>query len=224
MSLKIYDTLEQGSDEWLEARRGILTASTIGQLITPFTVRPASNDKSRALKDILVAERVTGWVEPVYVSADMLRGQEDEPVARDLYREHYAPVEEVGFMRMDEPGFTLGYSPDGLVGSDGLIEIKSRKPKAQLQTILNDTVPPFNRAQLQAGLLVSGREWVDYCSYASGMPFYVTRVYRDERWIETIRTVVTEFETYAAETVARYEEVTASMPTTTRIKELEMTI
>ena len=224
MSLKIYDTLEQGSDEWLEARRGIVTASTVGQLITPSTVRPANNDKSRALRDTLIAERITGWVEPVYVSADMLRGQEDEPVARDLYREHYAPVEEVGFMRMDEPGFTLGYSPDGLVGSDGLIEIKSRKPKVQLQTILNDTVPPFNRAQLQAGLLVSGREWVDYCSYSSGMPFYVTRVYRDERWIDTIRTVVTEFETYAAETVARYEEVTAGMPTTTRIKELEIVI
>ena len=224
MALKIYDQLEQGSDEWLEARRGIVTASTVGQLITPSTVRPANNDKSRALRDTLIAERITGWVEPVYVSADMMRGQEDEPVARDLYREHYAPVEEVGFMRMDEPGFTLGFSPDGLVGSDGLIEIKSRKPRAQLQTILYDTVPPFNRAQLQAGLLVSGREWVDYVSYSSGMPFYVTRVHRDERWIDTIRTAVTDFETYAAETVARYEEVTVGMPTTTRIKELEIVI
>src|SRR5699024_7252080 len=118
MSVKVYKNLEQGSDEWLEARRGLVTASTVGQLITPSTLRIAANDKSRALRDTLIAERITGWVEPVYVSADMMRGQDDEPVARDLYREHYAEVAEVGFLVREETTWRLGFSPDGFIGSE----------------------------------------------------------------------------------------------------------
>src|SRR5699024_1369872 len=91
MTLKIYDDLEQGSPEWLEARRGILTASTIGQLITPSRLQTASNDKSRALINELIAERITGFVEETYVSHDMLRGQWDEPIARAAYEQHSAP-------------------------------------------------------------------------------------------------------------------------------------
>src|SRR5690606_34186370 len=85
VSLHVYDDLIQGTDEWMEARRGIVTASVVGQLVTPKTIKPAANDHSRALVAQLVAERITGWSEDPYVSHDMLRGSLDEPVARALY-------------------------------------------------------------------------------------------------------------------------------------------
>ena len=85
MSTDIRSDLIQGTDEWFAARRGIVTASVVGQLITPKTVKPAANDYSRALTTTLVAERITGWTDRVYVSDDMMRGSMDEPIARDLY-------------------------------------------------------------------------------------------------------------------------------------------
>lgn len=226
MSLHIYNELEQGTDEWLQARCGIITASVVGQLITPKTVKPASNDTSRSLPAALVAERITGYVEPIRVTADMERGTLDEPYARDLYAEHYAPVSEIGFMVRDDFGYKFGYSPDGLVGNDGLIEIKSRRQKIQLATILADEVPLENMAQIQCGLLVSGRKWLDYVSYCGGMPLYVKRVLPDMRWFDAITTAVNAFEQTAAEMIHHYNSISRGMPATERIDhflELEIT-
>ena len=156
MTLIELPDLIQGTDEWHDQRRGIVTASVVGRLLTA-TGKPANNDTSRTLTAQLVAERITGWTDPVYVSDDMLRGTEDEPRAVDVYAEHFAPVTSTGFMVRDDWGFRIGYSPDGLVGDDGLIEVKSRRAKKQLQTILEDAVPAENMAQIQCGLLVSGR-------------------------------------------------------------------
>lgn len=216
MTLHVYDHLIQGSDEWLEARRGIVTASVVGQLITAKTIKPANNDYSRTLTTLLAAERITGWSEPVYVNNDMMRGTLDEPVARGIYAEHFAPVEETGFMVLERDGWRLGYSPDGLVGDDGLIEVKSRRPKAQVTTVLADAVPLSNMAQLQAGLLVSGRQWIDYVSFAGGLPLYVKRVHPDPRWFDAITEAVETFERNAAEMVATFTERTAGMPATER--------
>lgn len=217
MTLHTYEHLEQGSEEWLAARRGIVTASVVGKLITPRTIKPANNDESRALTTLLAAERITGWSDPVYVNDDMMRGTLDEPVARAKYAEHYAPVHEIGFMVREEEGWRLGYSPDGLVGEQGLIEIKSRRQKKHLQTILADEVPIENMAQIQAGLLVSGREWCDYVSFCGGMPLYVKRVERDDRWVKAIRDAVEQFEQTAADMVATYTKHTSGMPATERI-------
>lgn len=217
MSLHVYEDLEQGTPEWLSARAGIVTASVVGQLITAKTVKPASNDYSRALTATLVAERITGHVEPIHESADMLRGTLDEPFARDIYSEHYAPATEVGFMVRDDWGFKLGYSPDGLVGDDGLIEIKSRRQKKQLSTILADEVPLENLAQIHCGLLVSGREWLDYVSYCGGMPLYVTRVLPDEKWQKAIIEAVTTFEETAAQMLEQYAVAVDGSPLTERI-------
>lgn len=214
--LHVYTDLVQGSDEWLEARRGIVTASTVGQLITYKTIKPASNDYSRALTAELAAERITGWTEPPYVSHDMLRGTLDEPVARAVYAQHYAPVTECGFMVRDFGDYKIGFSPDGLVGDDGLLEIKSRRPKAQLATVLADEVPAANMAQLQAGLLVSGRDWIDYVSFAGGLPLYVKRVYPDQRWFDAIREAVATFEQTVTQMVATYTERTTGLPATER--------
>jgi len=211
MSITIYDQLEQHTDEWFEARRGILTASVIGKLITP-TLKTANNDTSRGLTLTLAAERITGHVEHVYPSFDMMRGTEDEPYARDAYAEHHAPVTEVGFIRHDFGQYSIGYSPDGLVGDDGLIEVKSRKPKAHIATILAGEPPAENMAQLQAGLLVTGRAWIDYVSFCQGMPLWVKRVTPDERWFDALTDAAITFEGNVRHALEQYEALTAGLP------------
>lgn len=223
MTLHELPELIQGTDEWHDQRRGIVTASVVGQLITPSTVKPASNDTARALTALLAAERITGWTDPTYMSDDMLRGVEDEPRARDLYSEHYAPVVETGFMVRDDWGFRIGYSPDGLVGDDGLIEVKSRRQKKHLQTILADAVPTENMAQLQCGLLVSGRAWIDYVSYCGGMPLWVKRVEPDPKWHKAIVDAVAAFEATVTQMTATYHKAVTDLPATERVTEMEMT-
>ena len=219
MSLTEYRDLIQGSEDWLAARRGIVTASVVGQLVTPKTIRPADNDTSRTLTMLLVAERITGWTDPVYVSDDMARGTADEPIARDAYSRHVGlPVAELGFMVRDDWGFPIGYSPDGLVGDDGLIEVKSRRQKKHLATILADEVPLENMAQIQCGLLVSGREWCDYVSFCGGMPLWTKRVTPDVRWAAAIVLAVQTFETTATSMVAIYEHAVIGLPMTERIE------
>ena len=219
MSLQQFPDLLQGSDSWLDARRGIITASVIDQLITPKTIKPAANDHSRGLTALLVSERITGWTEPIYASFDMERGDFDEPIARDLYSEHFAPnpVTESGFMVRDDWGFSIGYSPDGLVGENGLIEIKSRAPKKHLATILSDEVPLENMAQIQCGLLVSGRTWCDYVSFCGGMPLFIIRVIPDLEWHNAILAAVTTFEASATEMIEKYNKAVDGLPATERI-------
>jgi hypothetical protein len=206
----------QGSDEWLEARRGIVTASVVGRLITPKTIKPASNDDPRALITQLVAERITGWSETPYVNHDMLRGTYDEPVALGIYADRYAPVTEVGFMVRDDWDVRIGFSPDALVGDDGVIEVKSRRPKHHLATIIAGEVPTENVAQIQCGLLVSGRQWCDYVSFCGGMPMWTKRVHPDQQWFEAIVSAVEAFEQTAAQMVATYQAAVAGLPATER--------
>jgi predicted phage-related endonuclease len=218
MSLQVFNELEQGTDEWLAARCGIVTASVVGQLITPKTIKPAVNDTSRGLTNTLAAERITDYVEPVQPSRAMERGNLDEPFARDAYAEHKGlAVDQIGFMVRQFDGFKIGFSPDGLVGDNGLIEIKSRAQKTQLKTVLADEVPAENLAQIQCGLLVSGRDWCDYVSYSGGMKLWTKRVYPDTAWHEAILAAVKQFEANAAEAVSAYLAATADMPDTERI-------
>lgn len=215
MTLTIYSELEQGSDEWLQARCGLVTASTIGKLITPSTLKPASNDTARSLIETLVIESITGRVEYVHPNAAMQRGNRDEPWARHEYEKHTGvSVTEVGFIRYDGPDYTLGYSPDGLVGDDGLIEIKSRSPRIQMQTIIADKVPAANMAQIQTGLLVTGRAWLDYISYSSGMPLYVKRVYPDQKWFAAIEMAMWQFVGASSSLRTKYAEAAKEHPMT----------
>lgn len=226
MTLHIYEDLEQGTPEWFAARCGIVTASVIGQLITTKTLKHAANETARSLTTHLAAERITQYVEPTPTSRDMERGNLDEPYARDVYSERYAPVEQIGFMVREFDGYRIGYSPDGLVGDDGLIEIKSRKQKIQLKAFLNNEVPSENMAQIQTGLLVSDRKWCDYVSYNGGMPPYVKRVFPDPKWFEAIRAVAAEVEDNITEMIDTYLERTAGNPPTERIDhfaDLELT-
>lgn len=225
MTLTEYPELEQGSDAWLEQRRGMCTASVVGRLVTPKTIKPANNPDSRTLTMQLVAERVSGWTDPVWVTDDMQRGNDDEPRARDLYAAHYGvEVATTGFLVEDRFGWSLGYSPDGLVGTDGLIEVKSRKAKKHVATIVEDAVPIENMAQIQAGLLVSGRDWCDYLSYCSGLPMWRKRVEPDEKWFAAIVDAAGAFEAAASRMVAEYEGRVVGLPSTERIDDLEMVI
>jgi hypothetical protein len=224
MTLHILPDLIQGSDEWHDQRRGMVTASVVGRLITPSTVKVANNDESRALTRHLVAERITGYTEPTYQSDDMFRGVMEEPRARDIYSGHYAEAVECGFMVRDDWGFSIGFSPDGMVGDDGLIEVKAPRQKEHLRTILSDEVPACYMAQLQCGLLVSGRQWIDYLSFCGGMPMWRKRVEPNEVWFTAIVTAVEAFEHTAAEMEVAYHAAVKGLPQTERMTDLEMVI
>lgn len=182
---------------------------------------------AQALLRTLAAERITQHVEKIQPNRDMERGTLDEPYARAAYADDYGcTVKEIGFMVEDEWGFPLGYSPDGLVGDVGLIEIKSRKPHVQVATVLADEPPAENMAQIQTGLLVSGRAWLDYVSYSGGMHLYDKRVRPDPAWQEAIKAVGKEAEDAIAEMVSMYLERVEGRPLTERIDhfpEMEIT-
>ena len=276
--LTVCPELEQRTDEWHDQRRGMITASAIGRLVTarsmtaseypcpscdapadmpcrskvrkagevgapiktphtertalaarlkdesPQIIELATGDDAKGLTALLAAERITGHTDPMYVSDDMLRGIEDEPYAVEAYSEHYGvPVQSCGFMIRSWGGCRLGYSPDGLVGDDGLVEVKSRRQKKQLLTVVSDEVPAENMAQLQAGLFVSGRKWIDYISFSGGMHLWTKRVTPDPRWFDALTTAVEHFENTASEMVAAYNRGIEGMPMTERV-DLEMVI
>lgn len=264
MSLTVYRDLEQRSEKWFEVRRGIVTASAVGKLVSiespdsstvgcptckadadspcisaarktptpiktfhddrqaaasnlPPVYKVADNDTSRALTATLAAERVAGFTEDMPMTRDMFRGVWSEPFARDLYSGHYGQAVEVGFMRRDEAGWSLGYSPDGLVGDDGLIEIKAPRSKTQFLTAIGDEVPAHYMAQCQAGLLVTGRKWLDFMSYVGGMHVYTKRVYPDPQWFAAIEAACRTFETNAEAMVADYLKRVEGRPVAPRI-------
>lgn len=179
-------------------------------------IEPASNDNSRRYTRQIVAERLNGWANETRITDAMYRGIDDEPIARDKYSEHFAPATEIGFMVEDKWGFKIGYSPDGLVGSEGLIEIKSRAPSVQVETVLAGHPPLEVMPQLQTGLLVSGRKWIDYVSFAGGMHMWVRRIYPDMKWQNAIVEAVRRLEANAAEAIRQYREGVEGMPMTER--------
>lgn len=269
MALIEYPDLEQGSDEWLAARHGIVTASVVGNLIVkqqppplesrcpdckskpmvscmsltrkeptpvktphpgrllaamaqPARLVTADNDTSRGLILTLAAERITGRVDPTWVSADMQRGTDEEPFARDAYADAFGvSVVELGFMTEDRWGFTLGFSPDGLIGDDGLIEIKSRRQKTHVEIVLTGEVPERHMAQIQTGLLVSGRKWCDYVDFSNGMHLFPKRVTPDPAWFNAITDAAMAAEEAIRDIITRYDAAVANLPATERIPDLE---
>lgn len=222
MTVTYHPNLIQGSDEWHAARCGLLTASEMSYIVTP-TLKAASNDKERLHLFELLAQRISQYVEPSYIGDHMLRGWDDEVEARNLYDANYARVTEVGFITNDRWGFTIGYSPDGCVGADGLIECKSRKQKFQVQTIATGEVPTEYMIQLQTGLLVSERKWIDFISYSGGLPMVTLRVEPIAEYQDAILSAAEAFEKRLAERLADYNEAMAShdrlIPTERRIEQ-----
>lgn len=230
MTVTYHKNLTQGSEEWHAARCGLLTASEMHLIVSPppepetrikkngepYKQREwspvADNDKCRAHMWELLAQRITRYVEPRYISDDMLRGINDEAEAAAIYAKTYAPVTKTGFITNDAFGFTIGYSPDRLVGDDGLLECKSRKQRYQIETIVSGEVPQEYVLQCQTGLLVSGREWLDYLSYSGGLPLFVVRVYQDPIIQQAIIDASSAFEAKLSEKHRDYLSQLSKMP------------
>ena len=173
---------EQGSQEWLDLRLGIITMSEIKLLLG----RPRSKKETFSQMAIsymyeLIAESITGELQSHAYGKHIDRGHEEEPIARQLYEEITSNlVTECGFIK----NHCVGYSPEGLVSINGLIEIKSKIPKEQCRVIVDDSVPIEHIHQVQGGLWVSEREWCDFISYSRGVPIFIKRAYRDEKLIK----------------------------------------
>lgn len=222
MTITYHPDLVQGSEEWHAARCGILTASEMCLIVSPppepearvkkngelYKQREwnpiADNDKCRAHLWELLAQRITKYVEPSYIGDAMLRGIDDQVEASHIYSDKYAMVTDTGFITNDSFGFTIGYSPDGLVGGNGLIEVKSRKQRFQIETIVSGEMPSDYMMQVQTGLLVSERKWCDFISYSGGLPMVTIRVFPDPIIQAAIVQAATAFESRLAAMLAAY--------------------
>lgn len=187
---------EQGSAQWLDARRGKITASRIGYVLD--TLKKGGEGASRRNYRIeLLAERLSGRTEDHYMSPEMLWGKELEPEARSGYEiDTGNMVERVGFVL--HPSFDYaGASPDGLVGADGGLEIKCPKTTTHIKWMLAGTVPEEHQAQCLWNMLCTDRMWWDFASYdprlPDGLKLFTVRIERDESRIAKIEQEVVQF-------------------------------
>lgn len=187
--LKFHD-VEQNSLEWLELRRGIITASEMHKvLVKPRDKAARISQGAKTYRNKLIAERATGRFASNYYNNDMERGHEAEPFAVQRYEFVTGQQVKAGgfFTNFEELG-TIGYSPDGVVGDDGLIEIKSRRDDLQIGFLLGeDDIPKDHFAQMQCGMWVTGRKWCDYICFNDFLPPFIRRVEADEDFFEEMR-------------------------------------
>lgn len=182
--------LLQGSDEWLRARAGKFTASRASDLMAK-TRSGASTSRANLLA-LLAVERITGQCVETYTNGAMQRGTELEPEARAAYEAHAGSLcEEVGIVVHPELDYVT-CSPDGLVGDDGLLEIKCPQAMAKhLEALRSGSHAVEYRWQVQHQMMVTGRAWCDVVSYdprwPEGLQLAITRVERDESAIEDLR-------------------------------------
>lgn len=180
---------EQNSLVWKLARCGRITASSFSDVLAK-----GAGKTRRTYMLKLAAERIREEIGDSFSSEYTDRGHEFEEIALNLYVDRTgAEVSKCGFMLLDG---VYGYSPDFLVGESGLGEIKTRSPHLQAELLLADKVPPEHFAQLQGGLMVSGRKWIDFVSYCPGMPLFIRRVERDEEYIYNLKK---ELESFSSE-------------------------
>jgi hypothetical protein len=215
MALQIHN-VEQGTPEWHALRAGIPTASEFSKLLTS-TYKIADNKGSRDYAIQKASEILTGRVEETFVSYDMQRGNLEEVRAFDMYCANFAQVEKCGFMT----NYGIGYSPDGLVGTDGLIEIKSAKQRIQVERIVFGGGPDQHMIQIQVGLLVSGRQWCDFVSFSNGMPLHVERVFPDAKIHKAILEAKGSFDIMVNSIIETYKQKTKGLPVAEYIQELQ---
>ena len=202
--------MEQKSNEWFTTRLGKVTASKVADVIAKTkTGYSASRDNYMAQ---LVVERLTNTKAESYTNAAMQWGVDQEPFARAAYEAAQGVmVEEVGFV----PHPTIewsGASPDGLVGDDGLVEIKCPETKGMIDALLTKKVPQKYFAQMQFQMACTGRKWCDYAVFDPRMPakaqLFVTRVQRDDEYIAEIEAEIVKF---LAEVASQVQQLTPSL-------------
>jgi putative phage-type endonuclease len=207
--MKILD-IEQGSPEWLAARCGRVTASRIADLTAKTKSGWGASRANYAAE--LVAERLTGTPAEKFVSSAMAHGTEQEPQARALY-EFMRDVEvvQVGFVL--HPTIEMaGASPDGLVGDDGLIEIKCPNTATHIQTLLSGTIDGKYVKQMQWQMACTGRKWCDFVSFDPRLPAemqsFIKRVPRDAVMIadleKEVRAFLSEIDATLAQLTAKF--------------------
>lgn len=193
--IEVFDAIEQGTDAWRRVRAGRATASVFKDILAK-----GEGKVRRKLLLTLAGERLTGEPAESYSNPFMERGHAQEDEARQLYAfVHDAEPQRVGFILNGENG----YSPDSLVGDEGLLEIKTCKADIQLDILLRDRVPPEHTAQIQGGLWVSERQWIDVVIYSPRLPLFVKRIERDADYITNLAAEVATFNRELAETVER---------------------
>jgi len=186
---------EQRTEEWFRERMGKVTASRIADVMAR-TKSGYGASRKNYMTELLV-ERLTGEREESYINAAMQRGIDEEPIARTEYElDRGVLVEEVGFV--PHPSIEMsGASPDGLVGDDGMVEIKCPNTATHVETIIMKSVDRKYLLQMQWQMTCTGRAWCDFVSFDSRMPaelaMVVIRVPRDEAMIEEITREVTDF-------------------------------
>lgn len=201
----------QGSEEWLLARCGKVTASRVHDIIATTKSGGFSAGRKNYLAE-LVTERLTGAPAPSYQSPAMLYGIECEAEARAAYAFlRDIDVEEVGFI--EHPTIAnAGASPDGLIGNEGLVEIKCPNTAQAIDFLLTGKIDVSYASQMQFQMATTGRTfaWCDYVSYDRRLPesmrMHVFRYHRDEKIIASLEKAVIEFLAEVDATVAMLRE------------------
>jgi len=187
--------MEQGSEAWAQARCGLVTASRASDVIA--VVRNGEAAVRRNYRAELIAEILTNVPYPQFVSQEMRWGSEQEPFARAAYElSRDVLVEVTGFVL--HPGVDrFGASPDGLVGSDGLIQIKCPNTATHLSWLMSGVIPVEHMPQMLAEMSCTQRAWVDFVSYDPRLPdhlsLFVRRFHRDAKLIAVLEREVENF-------------------------------
>lgn len=204
--------MEQRSEEWFAIRLGKVTASRVADVIAK-TKSGYSASRANYMAE-LVCERLTGQKGDFYQNAAMLWGTNTEPMARAAYEQRTGElVEEVGFV-LHSSIANAGCSPDGLVGEDGLVEIKCPNTATHIDTLLSKEAPSKYMAQMQWQMACTERKWCDFVSFDPRMPenmqFFCIRVHRDANAIMDLEQEVEKFlfelETKLGRLTANYGE------------------
>lgn len=197
---------EQHTDGWFQDRCGRVTASRIADMMAKTKTGASASRQNYAAQ--LVAERLTGTVEAGFTSAAMQHGTETEPQARAMYQlETGSDVQETGFH--PHPELMAGASPDGLVGDDGLLEIKCPNTATHIATLIGGAIQRKYLLQMQFQMACTGRQWCDFVSFDPRMPadmqLFIKRVERDDLLIREIEEEASAFLDEVAQTVATLE-------------------
>jgi putative phage-type endonuclease len=187
--------IEQGSQEWFAQRLGKVTASRVADVIAKTkTGYSASRENYMAQ---LVCERMTNTVAESFTNAAMQWGTETEPLARAAYEAHADVLVDEVAMITHPTIEAAGASPDGYVGSEGLLEIKCPNTATAIDTLLSQTVPSKYIPQIQWQLSCTGRQWCDFVSFDPRLPkelqLFVKRVPRDDAYIQMLEEEVKKF-------------------------------
>lgn len=189
------ENLEQRSAEWVAARLGKVTASRVADVMAR-TKTGYGASRANYMAELL-CERLTNTQAYRFTSAEMQRGTDLEPEARTAYSFiHSKTVEETGFVIHPRIA-NFGASPDGLIGEDGLVEIKCPSSATHIEYLLSGDVPGKYNTQMQAQMACTGRAWCDFVSYDSRLPeelhLFVRRVKRDPAFIATMEQEIRTF-------------------------------